>query len=158
VQRDQSPLRSVAGVALGVTLVPGGIAGEGLLGNGGSPSPRCTGVSTKRKLSPWLMGRVCHRERCSVAARGNVLELRHADSAALDRLGPLLTELRKIPGLKEVRTGIFYRRSRAFIHFHDDPSGLYADVRLERDFERYRVETDEERLYLLKQIRTVLSP
>ena len=63
-----------------------------------------------------------------------------------------------MPGLKEVRRGVFYRRSKAFIHFHDDPSGLYADIRLDKDFERYRVDTEDERLHLLNQIRMVLSP
>jgi hypothetical protein len=84
--------------------------------------------------------------------------LRHADSAALDRLEPLLSQLREIPGLKEVRRGVFYRRSRAFMHFHDDPSGLYADIRLDKNFERQRVDTADERLYLLNQIRMVLPP
>jgi hypothetical protein len=84
--------------------------------------------------------------------------LRHADSAALDRLEPLLSQLREMPGLKEVRRGVFYRRSRAFMHFHDDPSGLYADIRLDKDFERHRVDTADERLYLLNQIRMVLPP
>ena len=87
-----------------------------------------------------------------------MLVLRHADSAALDRLESLLSELREMPGLKEVRRGVFYRRSKAFIHFHDDPSGLYADIRLDKDFERYRVDTEDERLHLLNQIRMVLSP
>jgi hypothetical protein len=63
-----------------------------------------------------------------------------------------------MPGLKEVRRGVFYRRSRAFMHFHDDPSGLYADIRLDKDFERQRVDTADERLYLLNQIRMVLPP
>lgn len=86
-----------------------------------------------------------------------VFPLRHADSAALDRLLPMLAELRAQPELKEVRPGVFYRRSKAFMHFHDDPSGLHADVRLHADFERYRVETETERRNLLKAIRRVLE-
>ncbi len=87
-----------------------------------------------------------------------MLELRHADSAALDRLEPLLAKLREMPELKEVRRGVFYRRSKAFMHFHDDPSGLYTDIRLDQEFERYRVDTEREQRYLMKEIRKALSP
>jgi hypothetical protein len=83
--------------------------------------------------------------------------VRHADAAALDRLEAMLTQLRSMPELKEVRRGVFYRRSKAFIHFHDDPAGLYADVRLGPDFERHRVETDGERRRVIGEIRGALS-
>jgi hypothetical protein len=86
-----------------------------------------------------------------------VLSVRHADAAALDRLEPMLDQLRSMPELKEVRRGVFYRRSKAFIHFHDDAAGLYADVRLGEDFERHRVETEDERRYVVIEIRTALS-
>ena len=56
--------------------------------------------------------------------------MRHATSEALDELEPLLERLRSEPGLVEKRRGVFYRRSKAFLHFHEDPSGLHADVRL----------------------------
>ena len=83
--------------------------------------------------------------------------MRHADAAALDRLEPMLAQLRAMPELKEVRPGVFYRRSKAFIHFHDDPAGLYADVRLGQDFERHRVETEDERRHLVGEIHTALT-
>jgi hypothetical protein len=56
--------------------------------------------------------------------------VRHARSDALDQLEPFLEALRRMPGLVEKRRGVFYRRSRAFLHFHEDASGLHADVRL----------------------------
>jgi hypothetical protein len=83
--------------------------------------------------------------------------VRHAGADALDRLEPLLAELRGCDGLVEQRRGVFYRRSRAFLHFHDDPSGLHADVRLEDEFERRRVETDAERAELLAEVRAELD-
>jgi hypothetical protein len=67
--------------------------------------------------------------------------MQHASSGALDRLEPLLEELRGLPQLAERRRGVFYKKSKAFIHFHEDPSGLHADVRLGDAFERVRVET-----------------
>jgi len=67
--------------------------------------------------------------------------MKHATSAALDALEPLLAELRTLPGLVEKSRGVFYRKSRAFLHFHEDPKGLFADVRTAdgSDFERIDV-------------------
>ena len=84
----------------------------------------------------------------------NVRHVRHARAAALDELEPFLERLRTLPGLVEKTRGVFYRRSRAFLHFHEDPSGLHADVRVGDDFQRFRVETPEERDALLEQIKT----
>jgi hypothetical protein len=81
--------------------------------------------------------------------------MRHATSETLDELGPLLERLRSIPGLIEKRRGVFYRRSRAFLHFHEDPSGLYADVRFDEEFERLRAETGDERETLIARIRAL---
>jgi hypothetical protein len=79
--------------------------------------------------------------------------MRHARTEALDRLEPLLMALRKIEGLTERGRGTFYRKSRAVLHFHEDPSGLHADLRLTgEDFERFRVEEEAEQAFLLQQI------
>jgi hypothetical protein len=67
----------------------------------------------------------------------HVHRVRHARS---DELEPLLVELRRVPGLVERKRGIFYRKSQAFLHFHEDVSGLPADVHLAEAFERIRVE------------------
>jgi len=71
--------------------------------------------------------------------------LRHATSTDLDRLEPLLAELRGIPQLRERNRGSFSRGSRAFAHFHADVDDFYVDVRLGERFERLRVTTDAER-------------
>lgn len=83
--------------------------------------------------------------------------MQHASSGALDRLEPLLEELRGLPQLAERRRGVFYKKSKAFIHFHEDPSGLHADVRLGDAFERVRVETESEQKALLDRIRLTVS-
>ena len=62
--------------------------------------------------------------------------MKHAGAATLARLGPLLTRLRSIEGLVERRPGIFYLRGRAFLHFHEEPAGVFADIRL--DGEEFR--------------------
>lgn len=54
--------------------------------------------------------------------------MKHAGEAALDQLESLLAQIRKIEGLKEKKRGIFYLKSKAFLHFHEDPAGLFADL------------------------------
>jgi hypothetical protein len=81
--------------------------------------------------------------------------MRHATSETLQEIEQLLERLRSVPGLVEKKPGIFYRKSKAFLHFHEDPSGLHADVRFEEEFERVRAETDVEREALLARIRAV---
>jgi hypothetical protein len=79
--------------------------------------------------------------------------VRHARAQALDELEPFLVRLRAVPGLVEKARGVFYVRSKAFLHFHEDPSGLHADVRLGSEFSRVRVGTAEERNALLARIQ-----
>ena len=55
----------------------------------------------------------------------------------------MLTQLRAhVPPLVERQPGVFYVRGTAFLHFHDDPAGLFADLRLTgNEFVRYPVRT-----------------
>jgi hypothetical protein len=78
--------------------------------------------------------------------------VRLARAEALDGLEPFLERLRAVPGLVEKKRGVFYVRSKAFLHFHEDPSGMHADVRLGPEFTRVRAETAEERDALLARI------
>ncbi len=64
--------------------------------------------------------------------------MKHADAGTLGKLGTLLKQLRKLP-LKEKSPGVFYFRSRAFLHFHDDEAGIFADIKLADQWERYCV-------------------
>jgi len=78
--------------------------------------------------------------------------MKHAGPESLDRIEQLLHEIRGVPGLTEKARGVFYKKSKAFLHFHEDPSGMHADVRLADDFVRYRVESAEEQQALLSLI------
>jgi len=82
--------------------------------------------------------------------------MRHITPSSLDRLEAFLTELRRLEGLREKKRGVFYRRSRAFLHFHEDPEGLFADVRLTDEFERFRVSSRTEQKALLVRLRAAL--
>lgn len=83
--------------------------------------------------------------------------MKHAGPAALARISPLLEELRAHPALRERRPGVFYLKSRAFLHFHDDPSGIFADVRLAEDFVRLPVTSSSQQADLLERIDGCLS-
>lgn len=84
--------------------------------------------------------------------------MKHATPAALADLDELLRELRLLPGLKERKTGVFYRKSRAFLHFHEDGARRYADLRLEGpDFERFPVTTPAEQGRLLAKLQKQLQ-
>ena len=67
--------------------------------------------------------------------------VRHARAGDLDELESVLERLRAIPGLTEKTRGVFYRRSRAYVHFHADPTGLFADLRVGDGFERYALDS-----------------
>ena len=84
--------------------------------------------------------------------------MKHAGSAALDRLETLLEVLRGDPRLKEKSRGTFYRAGRAFLHFHEHGNDeLYADIRLTDDFERLPVTKAAERAALLKLVAKTLN-
>jgi hypothetical protein len=83
--------------------------------------------------------------------------MRHARTEALDELEPMLAELRAIAGLNERSRGVFYRGSRAFLHFHEDVTGPHVDVRLKDEFERHRVATAAERRAVLRLVRAAVG-
>ena len=85
--------------------------------------------------------------------------MKHAGPGALDALEPLLRRLRGLEGLREKSRGIFYLQSRAFLHFHEDPSGLYADIRAPDggDFDRLKVDSPEAEATLVARARAALG-
>jgi hypothetical protein len=85
--------------------------------------------------------------------------MRHARNDDLDRIEPLLVQLRAIDALTEKSRGVFYLRSRACLHFHADGADTYADVRIDTDtFERTRATTKAEQRALVAAVkRAVVS-
>ena len=78
--------------------------------------------------------------------------MKHAGTDAIDALEDLLAEIRKFPDLREKKRGTFYRKSTAFLHFHEDPAGLFADLRDGKGWERLRVSTKAERKTMLAKL------
>lgn len=83
--------------------------------------------------------------------------MNHAGPATLARIAPLLMDLRARAALRETRPGVFTLKSRAFLHFHDDPSGVFADVRVAASFVRMPVSTASEQADLLERIDAFLE-
>src|SRR5512145_1875971 len=83
--------------------------------------------------------------------------MKHAGPGTLARISALLAELRARPMLRETRPGVFELKSRAFLHFHDDPSGIFADVRLAEGFVRLPVTSSSQQSDLLERIDRCLS-
>lgn len=85
--------------------------------------------------------------------------MRHATIETLTALRPLLGELRGLGMLVERTPGAFYLKSKAFLHFHEDPSGIYADVKLDSTkFTRMRVTSAHEQANFVKSVRRCLCP
>lgn len=82
--------------------------------------------------------------------------MKHAGNAALDQLDGLLEEIRGFGQLKEKSRGVFYRKAEAFLHFHEDRQGLFADLRVDGSWERLAVNTTKEKQKLLLRIQAVL--
>jgi hypothetical protein len=85
--------------------------------------------------------------------------MKHAGADALDRLEPLLARLRAYPQLREKSRGVFYLRSKAFLHFHEDPAGQFADIRAPggTDFDRLPINEASERRTLLERVARALA-
>jgi hypothetical protein len=85
--------------------------------------------------------------------------LRHARDEDLDRVEPLLERLRALGALKERKRGCFYFKSKGFVHFHEDPKGMFADLRQvdTRDDRRLKVDAPAEQDALIEQARAVLA-
>jgi hypothetical protein len=87
-------------------------------------------------------------------ATSDLIAVRHPRPEDLDRIESVLEQLRAIDGLTEKSRGVFYRRSRAFLHFHADGDDTYADLRVAGDdFERTRVTTKAEQRTLVATVR-----
>jgi hypothetical protein len=83
--------------------------------------------------------------------------VKHAGTAALEGLSDLLQQIRQKDRIKEKTLGVFYRKSKSFLHFHEDPAGLFADLSTGPDFDRYPVNSREEQRALLTAIDIALK-
>jgi hypothetical protein len=83
--------------------------------------------------------------------------MKYADTAALAALCDVIENLRRRPVLVEKKLGSFYTKGRAFLHFHKDPNGLYADLRHSGDWQRFPVNDPDECATLLAAVDRALK-
>jgi hypothetical protein len=84
--------------------------------------------------------------------------MKHAGPQTLAQLEPLLVKLRAVAGLVERKPGTFYLRSSAFLHFHEDPAGVFADVKLQgSSFERLHLRTLQDHAALVKAVAAAVG-
>jgi len=82
--------------------------------------------------------------------------VKHAGPAALDRLDFVLSQVRKMETLRERKRGSFDSRFGVTLHFHEDPTGLYADLRSAGKTKRHRVTTVSERATVLRLLKAAV--
>ena len=70
---------------------------------------------------------------------------------------PMLILLRQLESIRERKPGVFYQKSSAFIHFHEDPAGIFADVRKDGEWLRLPVNTSPERRRFVQLVREILA-
>jgi hypothetical protein len=83
--------------------------------------------------------------------------VKHAGADALNTLEPLLAQIRGYSQLKEKKRGLFYLRNKSFLHFHEDPAGLFADVFAGGTSWRLQVNEPAEQKALLDTIEEALA-
>ena len=83
--------------------------------------------------------------------------MKHASPPTLDKIEPLLTAVRGNSGIKEKGRAIFYRKGAAFVHFHEDPAGIFADLKVEREWLRFPVNTPADRQAFLERVNAALG-
>jgi len=84
--------------------------------------------------------------------------MRHARPEDLDRVDGLLASLRTLAGLTEKKRGVFYRGSKAFLHFHEHDGEIVCDVRLDgAEFDRRTVTAASAQRTLVADVRRALS-
>ena len=83
--------------------------------------------------------------------------MKHASAATLSEIRGLLASLRALPGLKEKSASAFYRGGTAFLHFHEDPAGLFVDMKVDGEWTRRAVNSETARKRLVRDARRLLG-
>lgn len=75
------------------------------------------------------------------------------------QLDKLIDALRSTDGLttRGATQSTFYIGTKPFLHFHDGPGGLEADVKWDHAFVREPVETHAQRVALIERVRAHLA-
>ncbi len=83
--------------------------------------------------------------------------MKHATHATLEQLASLLERLSAVVGLVQRSRGVYYFKSKAFLHFHEDPAGIFADVNVAGEWKRVRVGSPQDESELLQLVSEEIS-
>ncbi|MGH7050050.1 MAG: hypothetical protein ACREFS_08995 [Acetobacteraceae bacterium] len=83
--------------------------------------------------------------------------MEHAGDAELAALEDLMAAIRRRHGVHDRRRGYFYRKGRALVHFHQDPTGLFADLHDGPEWRRLRVSEPEEQRHFLAALDEAIT-
>jgi hypothetical protein len=83
--------------------------------------------------------------------------VKHAGPDAIAALTPLLAEIRReMAGVTEKKPATFYREGQALLHFHEDPAGLFADLKIDGAWQRFPVNLPRDRATFLSAWKRML--
>jgi hypothetical protein len=83
--------------------------------------------------------------------------MKHASAVTLRQIEDVLAELRALPGVTEKGAGKFYRKGSALLHFHEDPAGLFADIKIDGNWTRRAINSETARARLVRDARRLLA-
>ena len=78
--------------------------------------------------------------------------MKHATPETIDKLASKLDRIRSLGVLKEKKKGTFYNKSSAFLHFHEDVAGLFADLKVNNIWQRFEINNDNDWEVLLAKV------
>ena len=83
--------------------------------------------------------------------------MKHAGPEALKQLHPLIVRIRMLGALRERTPGSFYVKSSGILHFHEDPKGMFADLKRDGEWHRLPVDTPAEQNKLMRLLKEALG-
>jgi hypothetical protein len=84
--------------------------------------------------------------------------MKHAGPTTLRTLAPLLAEIRRdLIGVIEKKPGTFYRKGQGLLHFHEDPAGCFADLKIDGAWRRFPVNHPRETATFLRAWRETVA-
>jgi hypothetical protein len=83
--------------------------------------------------------------------------MKHAGPDALDQLEPILEEIRRLEGVREKKRGSFSCRSVGFLHFHEDPAGFFADLKVGDDYVRLPINSKSQTQNFLRRAAAAVN-
>jgi len=83
--------------------------------------------------------------------------VKHAGPDAIAALAALLAQIRgNMAGVTEKKPGTFYRKGQGLLHFHEDPAGLFADLKIDGAWQRFPVNLPRDRATFLSAWKRML--